>query len=227
MAHMVIVDNPAPAAGLALLLGQHIDCDASALAPEAAREAPPGALLLIEERLPEHQSGLRLAHHLRDQRPDLVPLLWTRRPTPLTLWAAAEWKLPGVLDKAVPFDDLLRHLRQALTSRAVWPGDLLDRAWRWGQDAAVRLQWLTSCHWALWLEVIRGASSAEIAEAFGWSQRTVERRLTELYTALDAQNRAEAVSCAWEWGLVDQRPDGLKWMALVEDMFISKTAPPL
>lgn len=225
MAHIVVIDHPLPAAGIAALFNQHLSWHAVAVAPTGWNEAPPDALLLIEERLPDQQSGFRLAHRILHERPDLVPLLWSVHPAPIVPWAASMRHLPGVLDKVAPLDDLLAQVERAAVNRAAWTGEMLEEARQWDEDVAVRLRGLSSCHWALWHAVLRDVSTAEIAEAFGWARRTAERRLTELFKALGVASRVGAVHQAWTWGMIAAGPCGIEWTTIVEDVFLSESEP--
>ena len=225
MAHIVVIDHPLPAASIAALFNQRPALHAVALAPTDWNEAPPDALLLVEEHLPERQSGFRLARRILSERPDLAPILWTVRPAPIALWAASAQHLPGVLDKAAPLDDILPRIERAVINRASWPGDLLEEARQWGQDVAVRLWGLTACHWALWHAVLRDANTEDIATQHVWGKRTAERRLAELFEALGLASRVEAVHQVWVWGMLTARPDGVGWTTIVEEIFLSESDP--
>jgi DNA-binding NarL/FixJ family response regulator len=220
MQHLVLIDYPLLAAGLAGLFRHHRSTwEVLAFPTDPRALAPPGALVLIECALPEQHCGLRLARQLQRSRPDLTTLVWTTHPTPLATWAAAEYKLAGCLDKAMPVLEVVGWLDHAMTTGAAWPGALLAQAREWEQTVAARLRGLTKNLWLLWAGLLRGESNPELAAHLRWSRRTIERRLGALYTALGVQRRSEAVTTAWTWGLVEVGDAGLNWSSVVRDLF--------
>lgn len=55
-----------------------------------------------------------------------------------------------------------------------------------------------------WLRMLAaGATATALAEQSGLSNRTMYRRLADLYTRLGVHNRAEAITTATRWGLLD------------------------
>jgi DNA-binding NarL/FixJ family response regulator len=119
----------------------------------------------------------------------------------------------------MPTSDLLYWFDSALKNGAAWPGHLLTQAREWDQVVALRLRALTGNLWLLWAGLWRGESNAELVTHLGWSRRTVERHLSELYTSLGAQQRSEVVGVAWAWGLVKAHATGPEWSLIVQELF--------
>ncbi|MCU0491514.1 MAG: hypothetical protein MUD01_08000 [Chloroflexaceae bacterium] len=196
MKPIVVVDFPHVADFYQVALQQHLGAEVLATSRDPTSLAPPGALLLIESRLEETRPGLCLADQLHTTRPDLNPLVWTLRPTPLELCAATRLHLPGFLDKALPAPELFRHLQRLDTDGTAWPRDLLERARAYEEETAQRLGQLSPLHWQLWLALVNGDDTAQLLQAFAWSRRTLNRRLDELYAMLGVAERQGALRAA-------------------------------
>lgn len=216
--HIIVVDHPVVAEGVALLLREHRAVPVS-VSRDPSELASGKALVLIELFLPAGRCGWSLARALQQSRPDLIPVIWAANPASFYIWAAQEYQLPGFLDKTLPVIELLWWFDVATRVGSAWPGHLLARARVWEQQAAVRLQALPEEHWRLWFGLVRGESNAELAVHLGWSRRTVERRLGGLYSSLGVQHRVEAVAVAWQWGLVKVGAGGPEWGPVVRDLF--------
>jgi len=93
----------------------------------------------------------------------------------------------------------------------------------WSEEAA-RLRALSKDLWILWYLLLLGDSNAEIGAQLCWSQRTIERRLTQLYVLLGVQSRSEAVTLAWKWNLIHAYQSGLAWSSVILDMFPAEYA---
>jgi DNA-binding NarL/FixJ family response regulator len=182
-------------------------------------EAPHGAILLVELFLPGNHCGISMVQEVWQARRDILPILWSVEPAPLYLWAALDAKLPGFLDKAMGIAELQSWLYHAATMRAAWPGELIAQAQHWECDVAVRLRTLQSTHWTLWHSIVAGHGPVEVARQRGWSRRTVERRLTELYTSLGTQQRSELSRLALEWKLINMREGCIGWSDVVKQRF--------
>jgi two-component system competent response regulator ComA len=222
MREIVIVDHPVFAEGLALFLRTELRAEAVSVHGDPARLAQPRALVLVELLLPSDECGLTLARRLQTARPDLTTVVWTSKPVPVSIWAAVEHKVPGFLDKQMPLRDLRYWLEHALVQRAAWPGQLLEQARDWDREVAPRLAALGHELWNLWASLLRREKNGELGARMGWSPRTLERRLSELYTALGVQGRADAISVGWEWGLVHQHESRVEWNPFIRDLFKSQ-----
>ncbi len=224
MNHIVVVDHPVLAESIALLLQQRLNVEVTATTSDPGTLTPLNALVLLELSLPEQQHGLLIARQLLQARPDLTCVVWSCQPALLHIWASLEWKVNGCLDKAMPVEDLMYWLNMALRHGAAWPGSLLTQARAWEQEAASSLRALTPSLWQLWGELLRGGSNVELVVNLGWAERTVGRRLVELYESLRVQCRTEAVNLAWKWGLVRGRTTGAEWSRIVQELFPSAKA---
>lgn len=216
---LVVVDHPVAAQSLTCWLQAQLPMEVLALPPGEVRAAPPDALVLLELFLPEQQCGLTMAQTLHRARPDLVPLLWSTDPATLYLWATWRAGLPGFLNRAMAETELLRWLGEARTQGSAWPGALFAQAVAWQAEVAARLRTLKAAHWALWGQAVTGDSNQEIAYTLGWADRTVERRLSELYDMLSVTSRPKAVRLAHEWKLLKMRPTGIEWSEVVHAHF--------
>ena len=61
---------------------------------------------------------------------------------------------------------------------------------------------LTVSQRALLIEIGAGATAAELAEAHGWSERTIYREMSRIWAALGASNRVEGLLRAKDLGLL-------------------------
>lgn len=217
---ILIVDHAIYAEGLALLIQNHLAGQQHTIltATTLNHQPPADAVVLIELALPNDQCGLLLAQQLQQHRPDLTPIVWTSCPTPFYIWAAMEYKLPGFLDKTLSVPDLCYWLNHVLSNGVAWPRYLLPQAHTWSKIAA-QIRGLSSNLWILWIGLLHGSSNLELAARLGWSRRTIERRLTELYTILGVQSRSEAVTMAWKWNLIKTQNSELKWAEVAVDLF--------
>ena len=224
MRSIVIVDYPLFAQCLSILLQQHFPDFEIITISNHYETVALNALVLSEHFLPEGQRGLLIARGLQYARPDLITIVWTHRPEPFHIWAGLEYKINGFLDKTMPTSDLLYWLDSALKNGSAWPGHLMIQAREWDQVIALRLRALTSDLWLLWAALWHGESNAELVSHLGWSKRTVERRVSELYATLGVRQRAEVVGAAWEWGLVKAHNTGPEWSAIVHELFPTSNA---
>lgn len=219
MENIVILDQPLFAEGLALLLRSHMTGELIIAQSNPAAIAPQNALVLVELFLPDHVCGLRIVQQLQHDRPDLIPILWTAHPTPLHSWAALEYRLPSFLDKAMPLPDLLYWFEHATANGAAWPRRLLVQARGWSDELTLRLRSLTQDLWMLWAEILTEKTVADLTVELGYSHRTIERRLAELYMLLGVRCRAEAVNLAWKWQMLDLHERSPTWTSIVVDLF--------
>lgn len=223
MCDIVIVDHPLHGEGIRVLLEQ-FGYRVRFHAPPSSVVAldgslPQDALVLIENDLGTHASGLLLARHLHHTRADLTPIVWTAHPQPLFIWAATHYRLPGLLDKAAPLDQLQGWVDHARRYHAAWPGHLLTIARAWDDDIALRLRSMPAYLWPLWFALTHDAKTASLAHKLGWSPRSVERRLAELYLSVGAAGRCEAVQRIWAWRLLRLGEYGPQWQEVVLDIF--------
>lgn len=219
MDHFVIVDHPLFANGLTSLIQNNFGIPVQVTPPDLCELVPRNALILVELFLPDQQCGLKITRRLQRARPDLTPIIWTFQPPALHLWAGIQYKIPGFLDKTMSISSLLYWFNHAITNGAAWPRGLLDQAWAWDQEVSQRLSTLTPNLWSVWAGIVRGDRPADLAEQLGWSQRTLERRLMQLHTALGVQTRSDAIGIAWRWGLIEVQNGVVSWASIVYDLF--------
>ena len=217
---LFVVDTPVIAHALVMYLQQHrIDARPLLPIPPDCVNLPSPAFLLVEVHLPGPQCGLLWAKEVRAHYPKITPILWTQRPNGLHLWAAQRWGLPAFLDKNMAEPQLLQWLKHILQERGGWPGELVDQASTWGNEVAPVLEQLSGDMWLLWEGILQGHTNEHIARRKGWSKRTVERKVSELYGLLGVGSRVEAVRLAWEWGLVVKQGTEIRLAALIREMF--------
>jgi DNA-binding NarL/FixJ family response regulator len=221
MQNAVIVDYQLAAEALAAFFQKHTAKHVLITSSDPSELAPAHALVLVELFLPEQQCGLRLVRQLQQCRPDLTPIIWTMYPEPFYIWAAMEYKIPGFLDKAMSVEDLLYWLDHAMVKGIAWPRYMLAQAGVWDQEVALRLNTLNKELWSLWIELLHEKNTMELVTQLGWSQRTIERRLSELYIALGVQNRSEAINAAWKWNLVQKRELAIEWSSVTRALFFA------
>jgi DNA-binding NarL/FixJ family response regulator len=220
---IVIIDHPLFAESLAIFLQKHMEKHVRIMLLSPGESIPLEALVLIELFLPEYKCGLQFAQQLQLSRPDVVTIVWTAQPVPLYIWVAMEYKISGFLDKTLPLPSLMYWLNHALINRAAWPGDQLIQAREWNQEMTVRLGALTEELWLLWERLVREENITDLAREWGWSKRTIERRLSALYESLGVRCRSEAINLAWRCGLVKMNDLTLNWFKGVQDMFLGSS----
>ena len=113
----------------------------------------------------------------------------------------------GFLLKDTPADDLVSAVRvvaagEALLAPSVTRRLIAEFAGRPAPTPAPSLDILTEREAEVLVEVARGRSNAEIADALFVSETTVKTHVSHILTKLDVRDRVQAVVVAYESGLV-------------------------
>ncbi len=218
MKNLVIIDHPLLAEATLCFFKQFAPWPVTFIAADSHHNIPPRSMVLLELFLPQDQNGIDIAYRLQQMHNDIITIVWTTKPAPLYIWAGMEYRVRGFLDKSMPVHTLIYWLNHAVATGAAWSGEMLTHAQQWNQDIASRLYKLTEDLWLLWDRLLHCDTNQQLAFHLGWSKRTIERRLTALYTTLNVHSRSEAINMAWKWHLVS--PDaGGTWSHIIPDLF--------
>lgn len=116
------------------------------------------------------------------------------------LFAGASGVLPSVRDPS-----LVETFHRALAGELVLPADdlpqLVDRIRMPAHADGVRVQALTPRERQILRMLAGGASTADVAEAFGISPLTVQSHVKNVLAKLGVHSKVEAVRLAWRHGL--------------------------
>ena len=98
-------------------------------------------------------------------------------------------------------------------------GLLLEKASHWEECAVRKLNALTPVHWQIWTALIKGESKQDFTKRITISERTMERRGTEMCEILGVCKPFQAINLAWRWGLVVSHGNRVDWSTMVAEFF--------
>lgn len=120
------------------------------------------------------------------------------------LWAGAD----GLVVDTATLEEIANAVRAASAGHAVLPPpltrrlvDLLVRRIP-AQSGTAQMSTLTSREWEIFDLVAVGMSNHEVAEALVLSEKTVKFHVSNLLRKLGVRNRAQAIVCAWDHGVL-------------------------
>ena len=159
-------------------------------------------IVLLDVRMPGND-GFCVLESLQREWPESRVLLLSASATPAEVKLARRMGAAGYLSKSAEGSDVVQAIRtimQGGTSFAL--GDASGTAPQCELSARE-------------LDVLRhlgrGLSNQELATALGISETTVKAHLRAVFAKLDVANRTEAVTCAYQMGLVSlDAPSGQK-----------------
>ena len=210
----VVDDQALVRRGLALVLNHQPDIEVVAEAGngvealDATRRHRPD-VVLMDIRMPE-MDGLTATGTMLDEAdwPLKVIVLTTFDPDEY-VFRALQAGASGFLLKDTPPEDLAPAIRTVVDGGALLDAGITRRLiGRFTQslaadaDAASRLEWLTRREREVLLELAKGATNAEIADALFIGAATVKSHVSNVLTKLGLRDRAQAVVFAYESGLV-------------------------
>jgi DNA-binding NarL/FixJ family response regulator len=149
--------------------------------------------VLLDVRMPGND-GFSVLESLQREHPSSRVLLLSASATPAEVRLARRMGGAGYLSKSADGADVVEAIRTIAQGGTCFPlGDAPEAA--------------TPCELsARELDVLRhlgrGLSNQELATALGISETTVKAHLRAVFTKLSVTNRTEAVTCAYQMGLV-------------------------
>ncbi len=171
-----------------------------------AREYKPD-LILMDVQMPG-MDGLEATRQIKQVLPDVTVVMLTMRDDDEKLFEALKSGAQGYLLKDIRSPEMLAMLRGALRGEAalspVLAARVLAEFRRLGQRGADPGDdsGLTEREQEVLLEVSKGATDKEIAEALGVSLNTVKTHVRNILTKLQVKTRREAARAAQEKGLL-------------------------
>ena len=150
--------------------------------------------------------GLRLLRVLSDRLPQIKVIILTNYDEEQLLLEAFRVGAYGYLLKNVGRDALLEALHTVHEGRRMLSPEVMDRILRQfaelNQQQTLEEFGLSAKEVELLGHVAEGNTNRQIAEKMFWSERTVKRKLSDVFRKLDATDRAHAVAVAMRHGLL-------------------------
>jgi DNA-binding NarL/FixJ family response regulator len=172
-----------------------------------AREYKPD-LILMDVQMPG-MDGLEATRQIKQMLPDVTIVMLTIRDDDDKLFEALKCGAQGYLLKDIRSSEMLTMLRGALRGEAALSpalaGRVLAEFRRLGKQAGADTaddSRLTDREQQVLLEVSKGATDKEIAEALAISLNTVKTHVRSILTKLQVKTRREAARAAQEKGLL-------------------------
>ena len=170
-----------------------------AQALQLCASAPP-SLVLLDVRMPGND-GFSVLEALQREHPATRVLVLSASATAAEVGLARRMGAAGYLSKSADGSDVVEAIRTIMKGGTCFaPGDAPATAPECDLSARE-------------LDVLRhlgrGLSNQELATALGISETTVKAHLRAVFSKLNVTNRTEAVTCAYQMGLVsvDAPPD--------------------
>lgn len=162
-------------------------------------------IILLDIRMPG-MDGLRLLRVLSDRLPQIKVIILTNYDEEQLLLEAFRVGAYGYLLKNVGRDALLEALHTVHEGRRMLSPEVMDRILRQfaelNQQQTLEEFGLSAKEVELLGHVAEGNTNRQIAEKMFWSERTVKRKLSDVFRKLDATDRAHAVAVAMRHGLL-------------------------
>jgi DNA-binding NarL/FixJ family response regulator len=151
------------------------------------------AIVLLDVRMPGND-GFSVLEALQREQPSTRVLLLSASATPAEVGLARRMGAAGYLSKSADGSEVVQAIKTIMKGGTCFaPGDASETA------PACELS-------ARELDVLRhlgrGLSNQELATALGISETTVKAHLRAVFAKLNVANRTEAVTCAYQMGLV-------------------------
>lgn len=214
MIRVVLVDDQAIVrAGVARILGPEdgfdvvAECSDGDEVAAAVEDAAPD-LVLMDVRMPR-VDGLEATRRVGELAQPPPVLILTTFDEDEVLWGAIQAGAAGFVLKDASAADLIAAARSVASGgawfdRAVTPRVL--QAYRntvvRGEQERQRIDQLTERESEVLRRMARGATNAEIAAGLHLSEATVKTHIGNIFTKLDARDRAAAIVFAFDHGLV-------------------------
>ncbi len=209
---LIVDDHPLFRDGLRALLQKEADFDVVGEADSVTSavhraQALQPHVVLMDLSLPDG-SGAEAARQILMQQPQVYVIVLTVHDEPEGLIELAQAGVHGYILKGTRSTELIRAVREVLTSGTVLSPELLP-AWleQYRRLARAADPILSPRERAILQLVAQGVSNREIANRLALSLQTIKNHLSVVYAKLSVGNRTEAVVVAMERGLLDQEPN--------------------
>lgn len=182
-------------------------CSTGGQALEVCADARP-SLVIMDVMLPD-MDGVDLCSAIKRTAPDVSVLVLTASDDNTSIFGAIGAGASGYVLKDITSDNLLRAIRAVRRGQAmVHPGitrrvlDRLSLITRDGNGGVLFDQKLTDREAEILVEVAKGSTNREIAHKLFVSESTVKSRLRNIFSKIDAHDRAQATAFAIRGGYV-------------------------
>lgn len=153
-------------------------------------------IYLIDINMPV-QNGIMLAKNIKSIQPDSAIILYTGDDITDYYPLILERKIEGVLAKTASKEKIIRTIRSIVQNDIVLPTDFMDFLTQKFQiQGEVKKLKLNNKEKQILSLLAEGHTNKAIAADLDVTQRTAERYLTQLFTILNVDSRAEAVILA-------------------------------
>ena len=208
---MICDDHPAFARGLATLLEQEAaDIEVAGVITnsdeleQAARQSPPDVLLL-DLRMPG-MDGIEAARRMRTISPTTRVLVLTASDEQSDLYQALRAGASGYVLKGADVSEIAGAVRSVFLGHLVIPAHLVGSFVHDLEEADPTS--LSEVERDILGGIARGETNREIADRLHMSERTVRRRVEDVYTKLHVTDRLQAAVYASKRGLGGQGGGG-------------------
>lgn len=160
-------------------------------------------ILLLDLVMP----GLRpfeIEKWVRTNCPQTITLILTGHDRDYYLAEAIKAGAVGFLTKEEAPQQLVEAIRRAARGDALITGGQLARIHSWREEVGERWESLTERERQIFALMVKGQSTKQIARALTIEKCTVETHIGNILGKLDTTSRAEAISWAWQHGLVEE-----------------------
>jgi DNA-binding NarL/FixJ family response regulator len=207
---LIVDDHPVVRRGLQSILGEAGDLQVVGEASngsEALKQV--GALkpdvILMDIRLPG-ADGVQITRRVRREYPEAKVIILTTYDDDQHLYNAIEAGAHGFLTKHADYSDLAESIRAvARGERLLSPalvGKVLDQFQHLARAQALQQSGLNEQEIELLRLIAEGETNKQIGDKLFWSEVTVKRRASEVYSKLNVADRAQAVAEAMRRGLI-------------------------
>lgn len=205
-------DHPAFARGLGMLLEvEATDFEILGVATNAqeaekmVRDMPPD-VVLMDLRMPG-TDGIDATRRIRSISPDTKVVILTVSDEEADLYEAIEAGALGFVTKDKDATEIADAVRSVVKGHLVIPANLAGRLLRDMGEAELGHS-LTEKEKEILSGIARGETNKEIAGRLHLSERTLSRRLEEMYQKLHLSDRMQAAIWAVRHGLSDPKESG-------------------
>ena len=207
---LIVDDHPVVRRGLHSILGDAKDVQVVGEASNGSEALKQVAALkpdvvLMDIRLPG-ADGVQITRRVRREFPDAKVIILTTYDDDQHLYNAIEAGAHAFLTKHADYSDLAESIRAvARGERLLSPalvGKVLDRFQTLARAQALQQSGLSEPEIELLRLIAQGETNKEIGDKLFWSEVTVKRRASEVYSKLNVADRAQAVGEAMRRGLI-------------------------
>ena len=159
-------------------------------------------------------SGLTLAHKIKQRSPNVGVIVLTSNPTDDQLFQALKAQAGAYLSKEITADQLVNTIRrvasgehpinESLTTRPKVAEQVLHQFQElsWRSEAQVLISPLTARETEILNYIAQGYLNKQIAIKLGISEQTIKNHVTSILRKLNANARTEAVVVAIKQGII-------------------------